>query len=110
MTNSGASVTKYNYYLGNDPEHWGEGCRAYGSITYENLYDGIDLHFYTSTKGLKYDLIVHEGADPSKVRFSYQGQKGMHLEDGCIFLNTGSGTITENKPIAFQNGKKVKTR
>ncbi len=110
LEHSEESVTKYNYYIGNDPEKWGQGCRAYSSITYEDLYDGVDLHFYASNKGLKYDLIVHEGADPNQAKFSYQGNKGMHLEDECIFLNTGSGTITENKPIAFQKDQKVKAR
>lgn len=110
LVETGASATRYNYYLGNDPSQWGEGCRVYSTITYQNLYEGIDLHFYTSGSGLKYDLVLKAGADPDQIRFSYTGQKNMHLEDDCLFLNTGQGTITENKPIAYQYDQPVQAR
>lgn len=103
----GEAITQFNYYIGNNPDRWGEGCRAYSTITYQNLYEGIDLHFYTSEKGLKYDLNLREGADPSQIKFAYSGQVGMHIEDACLFLNTGQGTITENKPIAYQQNEAV---
>ncbi|MEQ9300206.1 MAG: PKD domain-containing protein [Cyclobacteriaceae bacterium] len=107
LARSGEAITQFNYYIGNDPDRWGEGCRAYSTITYQNLYEGIDLHFYTSEKGLKYDLNLSEGADPSQIKFAYSGQVGMHIEDECLFLNTGQGTITENRPIAYQQNKDV---
>lgn len=110
LVESGEAITKFNYYIGNDPDRWGEGCRVFSTITYQNLYDGVDLHFYTSEKGLKYDLILSEGADPRQIRFSYEGQKNMHLEDECLFLNIGQGTITENKPVAYQNEQLVHAR
>ncbi|MEQ8715374.1 MAG: PKD domain-containing protein [Cyclobacteriaceae bacterium] len=110
LTRSGETITKFNYYIGNDPNLWGEGCRAYSTITYQNLYEGIDLHFYTSEKGLKYDLNLREGADPDQIRFAYSGQVGMHIEDECLFLNTGQGTITENRPIAYQQNTSVSAR
>lgn len=107
LARSGEAITQFNYYIGNNPDRWGQGCRAYSTITYQNLYEGIDLHFYISEKGLKYDLNLSEGADPSQIKFAYSGQVGMHIEDECLFLNTGQGTITENRPIAYQQNEAV---
>jgi hypothetical protein len=51
-------------------------------IIYKNLYPGIDAEysFYPDKKGFKYALIVHPGADLSKVKFKYIDDKGMTID------------------------------
>ncbi len=53
-----------NYYIGNDPSKWATRVPKYHAIKYENLYPGIDLHFYEKNQSLKYEFIVEKGIDP----------------------------------------------
>lgn len=54
-----------NYYIGNDPDHWGEKAYGFGEVTYQNVYAGIDFKMYSKLFDLKYDFVVQPGADPS---------------------------------------------
>ncbi len=55
-----------NYFIGNDSTKWARNCRIYQGVTYKNIYPGIDLRYYTDNGNLKYDLIIHPGADPEQ--------------------------------------------
>ncbi len=98
----GQSVTKHNYYYGNDPKKHAEGCRVFESVVFRGLYEGIDLNLYAKEGNLKYDLIIDKQADPSQVKFSYTGDMNMYLEDGCSFLDIGKNTLMEDRPVAYQ--------
>jgi hypothetical protein len=41
-------VTKINYLVGNDPDHWYTNVPTYGRVRYEDVYPGIDLVYYSS--------------------------------------------------------------
>ena len=99
---SNPSHESYNFYLGNNPSKWGESCKAYESVTYRNLYPGIDLKFYYEQKVIKYDLLVKPHADPELIQFKYHGNTGILLEDGCINVQSRINTIVENQPISYQ--------
>ncbi len=58
--------TYNNYFIGNDSTKWARNCRIFQGVTYKNIYPGIDLRYYTANGKLKYDIIVHPGADPRK--------------------------------------------
>lgn len=93
---------KYNYYLSSDRSKWAEDCRAFEIISYKNVYDGIDLTVYQKNGSVKYDWIVDENGDPDQIMAKYTGGAHMFLEDGCSFVNVGSSTIMEDRPVAFQ--------
>ncbi len=103
------SRENYHFYLGNDRSKWVSGCKAFATITYHDLYPGIDLKYYHENGALKYDLIVSPGADPSCIRYRYDGGVNMNLEDGCINTQSRINTITENRPVTYQvkNGQNV---
>jgi hypothetical protein len=50
---------------------------SFDEIWFYNLYDGIDLRYYMSSKGLKYEFIVHPGANPSGI--SIQADNTMEI-------------------------------
>ncbi|MEP6927253.1 MAG: hypothetical protein ABI834_06425, partial [Ginsengibacter sp.] len=53
-----------NYFIGNDKSKWASDCRIFKGITYKDLYPGIDVRYYSDGgSNLKYDFIVHPGAD-----------------------------------------------
>lgn len=92
---------RYNYLIG-DRSHWGQNVRAFGGVTYQNLYHQIDMRIYSNQQGLKYDLIVHPGSNPEDIRFQYVGADNLHLKNGHLYIKTTVGTTIEVAPYAYQ--------
>jgi gliding motility-associated-like protein len=98
-----------NYLLGNDSTKWASGIYPCHQVDYINLYDGINLSMYEANAGLKYDILVDAGIDPSIFRVSYEGQDRLLINDNDeLEIITSLGNIIEGKPYAFQeiNGLK----
>jgi len=92
-----------NYFLGNDPNSWATDITNFGSVAYHDLYQGIDLKFYFTKDGLKYDWIVGPGADPSSIGMLYEGVKDLYVgSDGTLAISTEVGIITEERPFSYQ--------
>lgn len=106
---SEAQKTRYNYFLGNDPAQWAGDVPAWGKITYVNIYPGIDLQLYSDDFVLKYDFIVHPGADPSPIRMRYEGAEEVQLSNRRVKITTSVNEVIEQAPIAWQldRGQKI---
>ena len=89
-----------NHYMGAAKR--ASNCGVFQGITYKNLYDGIDLHYYSEAGFIKYDLIVHPGADPSKIVLRYDGQSQLLLRKGQLHVQTTVGEVKELEPKSFQ--------
>lgn len=89
-----------NYYLNNTAiTH----VRSFSAITIRELYPGIDWVIYLREGVLKYDLIVHPGADPEKIRWEVNGTRKIRCyADQSITYSTRLGTITDRGLMAFQ--------
>ncbi|MEX1000569.1 MAG: gliding motility-associated C-terminal domain-containing protein [Crocinitomicaceae bacterium] len=101
----------YNFYLGNDPDKWASKLHAYNELTFNELYDGIDMRFYEQEAQLKYEFHVSAGADPTEIAIHYHGEEKIKKDrDGNIKIKTSLGSIIEQKPYAYQikNGKILK--
>jgi gliding motility-associated-like protein len=97
-----------NYFLGNDASRWRSNVGVFNSITYRNVWPGIDVVFHGTEQGnLKYDVLVHPGADPRLVVLDFDGLDGLDLQpDGSLALRTAVGEVREMAPVAFQeNGR-----
>jgi hypothetical protein len=70
-----------NYFYGNDSKKWYTNVPNYAEIYYENLYDGIDLRYYTDESGLKYDLIVHPGVNPEQIKIKWKGAERLDIHN-----------------------------
>lgn len=105
------SKARYNYLIG-DRSHWGQNVRAFGGITYQDLYPMIDMHLYSDRQGLKYDLIVKPGSDPEDIRFEYSGADALYLKNGHLYIKTSVGTNIEVSPYAYQviDNRRVEVR
>jgi PKD repeat protein len=81
-----------NYFMGSDPAGWVSGADAYRGVMYEGLWDGIDLLYHAGQAGLKYDIVIHPGADPSLIRMQLEGHTSLSLaESGGLSIGTGLG-------------------
>ena len=90
-----------NFFIGNDPAKWGTRCGVFGEVVLHDLYPGIDLRF-DGSNGLKYEFIVHAGADPSVIRMRFEGQDALELTDGRLIARTTAGDVIEEAPISYQ--------
>ncbi|MFO0477359.1 MAG: SBBP repeat-containing protein, partial [Bacteroidota bacterium] len=86
----------------------------YDKITIKDVYPGIDWVLYNSDKkGMKYDFVVHPGADASQIKLIYEGDKSLKLnDDGSLSQKTALGTLTENAPYSYiqENNTEVNSR
>ncbi|MFY8004027.1 MAG: hypothetical protein ACOVNR_04260, partial [Chitinophagaceae bacterium] len=91
-----------NYFIGNNPQKWASECKIFTAVTFKNLYPNIDIRYYTNNGQLKYDLIIHPGADPSNIAILYDGANSVAVKKEELVLATAVGDIKEAKPYTFQ--------
>ncbi len=83
----------YNYLIGNDPSKHASYVGLYKEALVKNVYNGIDLRYYFDKGYLRYDYIVHAGADPSQIKFKLRGQYNDFVKDGKIIYTTRFGEV-----------------
>ena len=95
---------KVNYLIGNDRKKWHSDIPAYGAVLYREAYPGIDLKFYGVSRKLEYDIIVKPGGDLTKVKFQYQGVKGLKVtKEGDLSITLPDGSeLMQQKPVVYQ--------
>ncbi|MBU6157672.1 MAG: gliding motility-associated C-terminal domain-containing protein [Bacteroidetes bacterium] len=91
-----------NFFIGNDPSRWASECFSYQSITYQNIYPGIDLRYYIESDQLKYDFILQPGANAAKIQLQYEGASNLVLKDKALQVQTSVGTVMEKEPYSYQ--------
>ncbi|MFA5974179.1 MAG: gliding motility-associated C-terminal domain-containing protein [Lentimicrobiaceae bacterium] len=103
-------TSKSNFFIGNDASAWKTEITSFGTLSYKELYDSIDLKYYNSVIGIKNDFVVHAGGDYTDIILKYSGVKNISINDmGALQLSTDIGEITEHIPQAYQviNGIKI---
>jgi len=108
FTKTGGEVlTGYNnYYLENCP-NGALKVKSYKGITLNNLYNGINLHYYEKNGELKYDYIVAPFANYKQIQIKVEGATVILKKDGSLLLTTPLGKIQEEPPIAYQDGRQL---
>ncbi len=82
--------------------------KTYKKITYKNVYNGIDFEYTipeNKEHGIKYNVIIHPGADPTDIKMIYSGdvEKITSNKAGDIIIKTPLDDITEHAPATFYN-------
>ncbi len=94
--------TVISYFKGR-PEEWKTGLRTSSRIIYRDLWPGIDLIYYGTVNRLKYDFIVHPGANPSRIKLSYRGADRVEVtREGRLEVTTPLGVFQDEIPKAWQ--------
>ncbi len=102
ITQEDESRDRTDYYYGGICPDGILNVHSYGKITIKNIYPGIDWVLYSSKHGLKYDFVVHPGADPEQISLRYKwADKPKLQKDGSIKIHTPMGTITEGTPLSY---------
>ncbi|MBW6484428.1 MAG: hypothetical protein K0B10_15405, partial [Vicingaceae bacterium] len=92
---------------------------GYKKITYKNIYNNIDIEYTLHPDGgIKYNVVLHPGANPNDVKMKYKTFHTNHLDEkvdiqlnpqtGQLEINAASTKIIEHKPLTFyQNSKTI---
>jgi hypothetical protein len=93
-----------NFFYGNEPSKWRSYVPNYQEVYYENLYEGIDLRYYTSEAGLKYDFIIKPGADVEQIRLRYDGAERILIDDsGNLKVKCAGSDLTDKGLYIYQD-------
>ncbi len=106
------SEEKQNHYFTYGPAEY--NSYGYKKITYKNVYNKIDIEYTIPNDkdhGIKYNVIVHPGADPAQIKFAYTGDAAKMRSDkeGNILIKTPLWDITEHFPQSFYEDKETVT-
>jgi gliding motility-associated-like protein len=95
----------YNFYEGGVIKNV-NFIYGYRKIIYKNLYPNIDVEYtFHPTDGIKYALILHPGADVSRVKLKYSDKIKL-TDNGDVYVSTKFGSIVDHAPLSFYEGNK----
>ena len=107
-TQKGQELDGYNNYY-NVPEGVEPALfvKKYASITLNNVWDGINLHYYGTDGLLETDYLVSPGADFKQIKIQYEGAELSTDNHGNLIIKTPFGEIQEGSLKVFQEGKQI---
>lgn len=99
-----------NYFIGDDPKKWASECISYQTITYQEMYKGIDVRYYTNNGQIKYDIIVHPYADPNQVVLYFDGIEKLRVLNRQLVIQTSVQEVREMEPYTYQQNEALGKR
>ncbi len=92
-----------NYYYPHCPQGITH-VNSYNVILLKNVYDNIDIKYYGGkSEGMKYDIVVLPGGNPSQIKMKYSGAGEIEIENGELRIKNSLNEITEILPKVYQN-------
>jgi hypothetical protein len=94
----------FNCYIGRGPSGWGEQARAYETISYQDMYPGVDLTVTGGPLGCLYRFALDPGASAGLVRIRIAGDptEVSIQPEGSLRIVAGEFEFTEEPPLAYQ--------
>ena len=94
-----------NYLIGKDRKGWHTNVPNYARLKESEVYDGIDMIFYSHGGDLEYDFEVAPGADPNQIRMSFEGADRIRVDKatGDLLMTVSSGAeLRQSRPRIYQ--------
>ena len=92
-----------NYYTGSDPKNWHTGVKQYSSVSYKDVYPGVNMVFHGAQRQLEFDFVVSPGADPKTIGLGFKGAQKLATDaSGNLVLASSAGDVVLHKPVAYQ--------
>jgi len=79
--------------------------KSYGSVTFRNIWDGVDLEYHARSGVLESDWTVQHPEDHTKIQFTVRGAELRVDDAGYLILTTPLGSMREGMLIATQLGE-----
>ena len=100
-----------SYFLGNAAENWAQATRPAGIVQYDDLVGPNDVRYLATEDGLRYDVLVEPGSDPSGLSIDFTGASSVELDGaGDLVIGVGGADpLRFSAPVAFQDvdGRRV---
>jgi RHS repeat-associated protein len=99
-----------SYFTSSDPAAWHLDQQNFSSITYKNVWNGIDLVYHADAGGkFAFDFQAQPGADLSQIRLGFDGINSSSIDPttGDLLLQTPAGPVVVNAPAAYQSADGV---
>jgi hypothetical protein len=97
----------YNYLIGNNTIQHATNVGLFEEVLVKNVYEGIDIRYYFDQSTLRYDYIVHPGANPNNIQFKLSGQYFDETKDNQILLTTRFGQVAFKDLYTYQENNSV---
>ncbi|MFN8293821.1 MAG: SBBP repeat-containing protein [Chitinophagales bacterium] len=94
----------YNVPTGAEPALF---VKSYKTVNYHNLYEGVDLKFYTDENYLEYDFIVRPFANYKQIKIEIKGADLEVTPQKELKLITPFGNIIEGALKVYQGNKQI---
>ena len=94
----GAGVS---YFHGKDPGKWRSGLPLLASITYQELWPGVDLTYKVEERRVKAEYVVAPGASVDEIRLRFATEAQIQ-PDGTLRIRGFKGYFVEDRPVLFQ--------
>jgi hypothetical protein len=99
---SDPAETVFSYFKG-PREQWHTRVPSCTTLTYRELWPGIDLTYTAGHDRLKYAFTVQPGADPSQIRIACRGAELCVDASGELELRTPIGDVRDSQPSSWQD-------
>jgi len=103
------SITKVNYFKGNNPDKWLSNVSTFQTINLKNVWSGIDIELNAHGNNIEKLFHIKPGSDPKDIQIEIDGAKSVEISNtGELIVSTIHGESNFTKPIAYQeiNGEK----
>jgi gliding motility-associated-like protein len=85
--------------------------KSYGNVELQELYEGINLKWYSKNGQLKYDYLVSAGADHKQIQLEIRGATKLSVNSkGELEIETPLGKLNEQAPLVTQSGRTLKAK
>lgn len=95
---------KSHYFRGNDPSKWEQNISNFGTVTYKEIYPGIDTLFYGNGPQIEYDLYIKPGANPDSIQLCFEGADKIYLDQtGNLHISLhDKNEFWMQRPVLYQ--------
>ncbi len=100
-----------NFFRGRDESGWKRNVPSYNTISYGEVYKGIEFQFRAYGGNIEKLFLIDPGAKPENIRIQMNGAKSLIVNrSGELEAETDGGLLSFTRPVAYQehNGKKSK--
>ncbi|PLW91785.1 MAG: hypothetical protein C0592_14100 [Marinilabiliales bacterium] len=101
---------EFNYYYAHCPNGI-LNVKSYRKITISDVYPGIDwVIYFDEGSNLKYDFIVHPGADYKDIQLLYKTKNPVNIDNGQLVIHTDIFDVHDNEPVSFLQSDTIDTK
>lgn len=101
----GTLLSGTSHYLVGDVTAWRQDVAHYGTVRFDDVYDGVDVQYYGADRRLEFDFLVDSGVDTDVIGLRIEGAVAVEIADSGELVLTLEGTgrtMTFHAPVSYQ--------